>query len=102
MFLSCFSDELCLDFPKTLPILKGWGLEYVDLRNRVFGKTFADLGSDQLKKMKGLLRDHGMKVGCLQSYLAKEHLPNMKLILTSNTYRFQLSCLKIVQKYNKI
>ncbi len=76
MYLSCFSDELCLDFPETLPILKSWGLEHVDLRNRVFGKTFSDLSVDEIKKVKGLLDDHGMKVGCLQSYLAKDHLPD--------------------------
>ena len=60
MYLSCFSDELCLDFPETLPILKSWGLEHVDLRNRVFGKTFSDLSVDEIKKVKGLVDDHGM------------------------------------------
>ena len=75
MYLSCFSDELCLDFPQTLPILKDWGLEYVDLRHRVFGKSFEDLSGDEINQLKQLLADHGMKIGCLQSSLAKVHLP---------------------------
>ena len=76
MYLSCLSDELCLDLPEALPTLRDWGLEYVDLRSRVFGKTFTDLDDDELKKVKQFLDDHGMKIGCLQSYLGKAHLPD--------------------------
>ena len=27
MYISCFSDELCVDLPDALPILKDWGLD---------------------------------------------------------------------------
>ncbi len=76
MYLSVLSDELCLDFPETLPVLKGWGVDHVDLRNRIFGRSFTDLDDKELSLVRSLLDEHGMKVGCLQSYLAKTHLPD--------------------------
>ncbi|HUT32953.1 MAG TPA: Gfo/Idh/MocA family oxidoreductase [Planctomycetota bacterium] len=75
MFPSIFTDELALDFPETLPILRSWGLEHCDLRGRVFRKAFEDLTPDELAEAKKLLDRHGMKIGCLQSSLAKVHLP---------------------------
>ena len=67
MFPSIFSDELGMDITKGLPIIKSWGLEYVDLRGRVFGKAAEKLDPEQLPELRKLLDDHGMKVGCLQS-----------------------------------
>ena len=75
MFPSIFTDELGLDFPETLPILKSWGLQHCDLRGRVFRKAFEDLTPQELAEAKKLLDQHGMKIGCLQSSLAKVHLP---------------------------
>ena len=76
MFLSIFTDELGLDIIKGLPILKSWGLEYGDLRGRVFGKAAEKLPPERLPDLRKLLDDYGMKVGCLQSSLAKVHLPD--------------------------
>jgi len=76
MFPSIFTDELALDFADTLPILKSWGLEYCDLRGRVFRKAFEKLTAEELAEAKKLLDQHGMKIGCLQSSLAKVHLPD--------------------------
>ncbi len=76
MYLSIFSDELCLDLPETLPILRSWGLDHVDLRNRVMGKPFEFLTPDELTTVRRTLADGGFKVGCLQSSLAKVHLPD--------------------------
>ena len=75
MFPSIFSDELGLDITKGLPIIKSWGLEYVDLRGRVFGRSAEGLPADKLADLKKLFDDHGMKLGCIQSSLAKVHLP---------------------------
>ncbi len=75
MFPSIFTDELALDFADTLPILRSWGLEHCDLRGRVFRKAFEDLSAEELSEAKRLLDAHGLKVGCLQSSLAKVHLP---------------------------
>lgn len=76
MFLSIFSDELALDFPETLPILKSWGLSHVDLRGRVLGKHFEGLTPEDLSQVRKLIDEHGFKIGCLQSSLAKVHLPD--------------------------
>ena len=76
MFLSIFTDELGIDITEGLPILKSWGLEYVDLRGRVLGKAAEALSPEQLPELRKLLDHSGMKVGCLQSSLAKVHLPD--------------------------
>jgi len=76
MFPSIFTDELGLDLADALPILKSWGLEHCDLRGRVLRKAFEDLTPEELAQVRKLLDRHGMKVGCLQSSLAKVHLPD--------------------------
>jgi predicted dehydrogenase/sugar phosphate isomerase/epimerase len=76
MFPSIFTDELGLDITEGLPILKSWGLQYVDLRGRVFGMAAESLPAERLPDLKKLLGDQGMKVGCLASSLAKVHLPD--------------------------
>lgn len=75
MFPSVFTDELGLDVVEAAPILEGWGLKYVDLRGRVFGMAFENLPAERLTGLRKLLADHGLKVGCLESSLAKVHLP---------------------------
>ncbi len=76
MFPSIFTDELALDFAATLPHLKEWGLRHCDLRGRLFGRSFESLSAEQLAEVKALLARHGMQIGCLQSSLAKVHLPD--------------------------
>ena len=76
MFPSIFTDELAMDFAEALPIIKSWGLQHVDLRGRVFGREFSSLSDEQLAKVKQLLAEHEMSIGCFQSSLCKVHLPN--------------------------
>ena len=76
MYLSIFSDELGLDVEQALPIIRSWGLEWVDFRGRVFGKAIETLSADELAKLKGLVDSLGFKVGVIQSSLAKVHLPD--------------------------
>jgi predicted dehydrogenase/sugar phosphate isomerase/epimerase len=47
----------------------------VDLRGRVLGRAAEALEPERLGELRRLLDEHGMKVGCLQSSLAKVHLP---------------------------
>lgn len=75
MFTSVFTDELGLDLSEALPILQSWGLTHVDLRGRILGGSFENLTDEQLAEVKGLLGRHSLKVGCLESSLAKVHLP---------------------------
>jgi UDP-N-acetyl-2-amino-2-deoxyglucuronate dehydrogenase len=76
MFLSIFTDELGLDITEGLPILRSWGLQHVDLRGRVYGMAAENLPPERLPELRALLDGYGMKVGCLQSSLAKVHLPD--------------------------
>jgi len=76
MHLSIFTDELGLDLPKVIPYLKQWGLSYCDLRGLVFQKAAETLSDEELHKLKALLDENGLKVGCLQSSLGKVHLPD--------------------------
>jgi len=76
VFKSIFSDELALDIRDALPIIKSWGLDHVDLRGRVFGKPLDGLSADRLPELRQLFDEHGIAVGCLQSSLAKVHLPD--------------------------
>jgi sugar phosphate isomerase/epimerase len=75
MFVSIFSDELNLDIVEAIPYFKAWGLEYVDLRGRIFGKALESLSRDEMVEVKKLLDNNGLKVGCLESSIAKVHLP---------------------------
>jgi len=75
MYPSIFTDELALDIAEALPIIKSWGLEHVDLRGRVLGKSFERLTDEELARVKAFLEENGLKVGCLESSLAKVHLP---------------------------
>jgi len=76
MYPSIFTDELGIDITEGLPTIKSWGLEYVCLRGRVLGKAAEALDPEQLPELRKLLDEHGMKVACLQSSLAKVHLPD--------------------------
>ncbi len=76
MFLSIFTDELSKDIGEALPVLRGWGLRHVDLRAKVFGCGIESVPPERLGELRKLLDDHGMKTGCLQTSLAKVHLPD--------------------------
>ena len=76
MYVSIFTDELGLDITEGLPIIKEWGLHYIDLRGRVFGCAAENLPAERLPELRGLLDKYGFQVGCLQSSLAKVHLPD--------------------------
>ena len=76
MNISIFSDELGLDVAQGIPVIKSWGLDHVDFRGLVFGKNIAALDADQLRQLRKLLDDNGLKTGCIQSFLAKVHLPD--------------------------
>ena len=76
MFVSVFSDELGIGIEKSLATIASWKVGYVDLRGGIFRKGIHALDADELKKLKALLGEHNLQVGCLQSSLAKVHLPD--------------------------
>ena len=60
MYISAFSDELALDVAKALPIVASWGLDAVDFRGRVFGKSIHALNAAELVELRTLLAAQGM------------------------------------------
>ncbi|MEI6810033.1 MAG: Gfo/Idh/MocA family oxidoreductase, partial [bacterium] len=76
MYISIFSDELGMDVAEGIPIIKSWGLDHIDFRGQVFGKNIAALDGDQLRQLRSMLDANGLKTGCIQSFLAKVHLPD--------------------------
>ncbi|MFG0250485.1 MAG: Gfo/Idh/MocA family oxidoreductase [Phycisphaeraceae bacterium JB051] len=77
MYPSIFSDELRIDdISLTLKTIAGWGLKAVDFRNGIFGKPIDSLTDEELKSLRSMLDELGLKTGCLQSSLAKVHLPD--------------------------
>ena len=76
MFISIFTDELKLDVAEAIPIIRSWGLKHVDFRSMVFGKRIEELDTQELAELKKWVDDNGMTVGCLQTSLCKDHLPD--------------------------
>ena len=75
MQLSIFTDELGMDFAKGLPYFREWSLGCVDFRGNIMGGSIETLSDAQLRDLRRILDDNGMKTGCLQSSLGKVHLP---------------------------
>ena len=76
MKLSIFTDETGLDLEQALPEIKKMGFENVDLRWKLFQKSFEKLTDEEMYEIKKMLDANGLKVQCLQSSLAKVHLPD--------------------------
>jgi sugar phosphate isomerase/epimerase len=75
MHLSVFSDELKADIGQAAPKIKSWGSDYIDLRGYINGKNIEYQTDRELKDLKALLDDTGLKVGSLQTSLCKVNLP---------------------------
>ena len=76
MQISIFSDELYKDVYDVLPILKEWGMKYVDLRGMINGKPIENQTDEELYALKAALDRYGLKAGVIQSALGKVHLPD--------------------------
>ncbi len=77
MNISIFTDELKNDdLAEALDTFRGWGLQWVDLRNRLFGKRLEALDAAELNRLRAMLDERGLKTACLESGLAKVHLPD--------------------------
>ena len=55
MKLSVFTDETGLDLTKAIPLIREWGLNYVDLRSRIFQRPLEKLTDGQLADVKKML-----------------------------------------------
>lgn len=72
--LGVITDEITQDFEKALLWIKGFGLEWVEMRF-VWGKYVTDFTAEDVKRAKDLLATHGMKVSVLDSPYFKTLLP---------------------------
>jgi len=72
--LGVISDEITQDFEKALLWIKGFGLEWVELRF-VWNKYVTDFNPDDVKRAQDLLTKHSMKVSVLDSPYFKTLLP---------------------------
>lgn len=80
MRLSIFNDEVGLDITKAVGHFRDWGMEWIDLRGQVLGREFCMLDEAEMDEIVSLLRSNGLKVACLQSSLAKVHLPGADIL----------------------
>jgi sugar phosphate isomerase/epimerase len=72
--LGVITDEITQDFEKALLWVKGFGLEWVELRF-VWDKYVTDFTADDVKRAKNLLAKYGMKVSVVDSPYFKTLLP---------------------------
>ncbi|MBO5200138.1 MAG: sugar phosphate isomerase/epimerase [Clostridia bacterium] len=71
--LSAFADEYSDSFEEQLTALKGFGIDYIELRF-VDGVNVADLSDEQVSRVKTLLLQYGTKVSAIGSPLGKTPL----------------------------
>jgi L-ribulose-5-phosphate 3-epimerase len=72
--LGVITDEITQNFEQAIEWVKGFGLEWVELRF-VWGKYVTDFTADDVSRAKDLLAKHGMKVSVLDSPYFKTLLP---------------------------
>ena len=72
--LGVITDEITQDFEKALAWAKGYGLEWVELRN-VWNKYITEFTPDEVKRAKDLLVKYNLRVSVLDSAYFKTTLP---------------------------
>jgi sugar phosphate isomerase/epimerase len=72
--LGAISDGFSTDFEEALKAIKGFGLDWVEIRN-VYGKYNTEASPEEIKKIKGLLGQYGIHVSTVDTALFKCTLP---------------------------
>ena len=75
--LGAISDGLSPDFEEALKILRGFHLDWVEVRN-VFGKYNTEISPEQIKEIRKLTDDYGIDVSVVDTALFKCALPGTK------------------------
>ena len=70
LVLSAFADEYCDDFLTQCEAMKGFGIDYIELRG-VNGKNVSALTDGEIKTVKKILSDTGMKISAIGSPIGK-------------------------------
>jgi len=71
--LGVITDEVTQDLEKALAWVKGYGLEWVELRN-VWGKYVTEFTSDEVKRAQDLLAKYALRISVLDSAYFKTTL----------------------------
>jgi sugar phosphate isomerase/epimerase len=94
--LGAISDGFAQDFEEALRIMKGYGLEWVEIRN-VWGIYNTEASPAQIARLKELLAKYEFKVSVVDTALFKCALPGTKLAADSKdvySYAEQMDLLK--------
>lgn len=67
---SIFSDEISPDFAAAVAVAAECGLHYIDLRN-AWGKQWHQFEQQDWQRMRQLLQERDMQLGCIQSQFGK-------------------------------
>jgi len=68
--LSGFGDEIAADLDEQLDVLKGMGIDYLELRG-AWGKNVVDFDEDELKRIKRSLESRDMHISAIGSPIGK-------------------------------
>src|SRR5690606_37941912 len=67
--ITILNDIVHSDFITSLDIQQSWGIEWLDLRNLIFGKTFMAPTDEETDLAVKSIAERGMSVYCLSSGL---------------------------------
>jgi sugar phosphate isomerase/epimerase len=62
------------DFVESLDLHKAWGIEVLDLKDHIMGKSVADLTVDEAQQAKQLIDDRNLSVYCLSTSIFQDHI----------------------------
>jgi len=94
--LGAISDGFSQDFEKALPMMKGYGLSWVEIRG-IWGKYNTEATPQEIGRVKGLLDQYHFKCSVVDSALYKCALPGTNPVSSesgSSPYSGQMDMLK--------
>jgi sugar phosphate isomerase/epimerase len=94
--LGAISDGFSMDFEEALKLMKGYGLEWVEIRN-VWGVYNTEASPEQIRKIKDLMNQYGFRISVVDTALFKCTLPGTTPVVTlkdAYPYSGQMDLLK--------
>jgi len=67
--VTILNDIVHADFETSLDIQKSWGIELLDLRGSIYGKSFLDLTDGEMSRATAAIEERGLSTYCLSSGL---------------------------------
>jgi len=104
---SIFSDEVSQDFADAVATAAACGLQYIDLRN-AWGKGWDEFDRGDWERMRALLQQHGMHMGCIQSQFGKcdigeeyetRHFPKVDYLIEEARF-FDVNVIRVFPFWN--